>query len=462
MNYIQHRILTVVLLLAALLLLPVSLMSQYISEGGAQFGNYHFEDWGFFDENDTMSYEPAYWHAWGTAYGEYNVLMNAKYQQIWPSDKLRPGSTFGTHSAKITARDVLGLITANGGVTNGRIHVGSTTASDSSNFNITLRENASFNTPLGMFPDSLTLWMAFVCEYPNQQGRVRAIVHGDCNFAERADGTFNRNDMYCGQALNSFARTNDINDTVNLHWQRVSIPFVYDGQCQNPAYVLFTLGTNRYPGQGAGNEYILVDDILMIYNPTLKFGDFNLSRIVNDGDDFYFDIPFSLTGTMSPSNLNQENNIVTAQLSDSAGNFDNPYMLGSVQTDVSGVIHAVAHNDIAYGSKYRIRLVSTNYPMISEDNGYDIVVDSLEGITESDMQLRIFPTIVNDYVIVESESMIKNIHVYDVSGRCVKTLENMSEQRVEVNMKDVTSGVYVFMIDTGRKKISKKVVKKIH
>jgi hypothetical protein len=74
-------------------------------------------------------------------------------------------------------------------------------------------------------------------------------------------------------------------------------------------------------------------------------------------------IPFTLTGTMSPDNLNKAANQVIAQLSDANGNFTPPTELGRVTTNNSGSITAQIPN-VPSGSGYRIRLVSTNYPMV--------------------------------------------------------------------------------------------------
>lgn len=433
--------------------------SQNIAEGGPQFENYDFEEWALYDPNDERSNEPVNWHAWMSAYGEYNSLQNAKYQQIWPSNNNRPGST-GDISVKITARDVLGLLTANGGITNGRIHVGSNSVNDTTNFNITLREQETFNTPLGAYPDSLTIWVAFVCEYQNQYARIRAIVHGDADFSERADASFNIPEMYCGQALQTFPRTNAIYDTLNYNWTRMSIPFVYDGPCDNPEYVLFTLGTNQYPGQGLGNEFVLLDDILLIYNPTLQLGEFNTNRIALTGNDIPIDIPYIIEGTMSPSNLNLQKNVVTAQLSDKNGNFDNAVNIGSVEADVSGTIEASIPSDTPFGDGYRIRVTSTNYPLVSDDNGFDIIIDSTLIIDTYSSTIKLYPTVATNVLNIDSQEDIKSITIYNTQGQIVKHIDSFSSSgKTVVNIEGIDKGFYYVIVTTHSEKKSFRFIK---
>lgn len=433
--------------------------SQNIAEGGPQFENYGFEEWALYDPNDERSNEPVNWHAWMSAYGEYNSLQNAKYQQIWPSSNVRPGSS-GDVSVKITARDVLGVLTANGGITNGRIHVGSNSVNDTTNFNITLRDQETFHTPLGAYPDSLSIWVAFACEYQNQYARIRAIVHGDADFSERADASFNLPEMYCGQALQTFPRTNAIYDTLNYNWTRLSIPFVYDGPCDNPEYVLFTLGTNQYPGQGLGNEFIILDDILLIYNPTLQIGDFNTTRIALTGSDVPVDIPYIIEGTMSPSNINADKNIVTAQLSDKNGNFDNAINIGSIQSDVSGIIEAAIPSNTPFGDGYRIRVTSTNYPLISDDNGFDIIIDSTLNINTYSSEIRLYPTIATNVLNIDCKEDIKNITIYNQHGQIVKDINTSSSARpIKIDIENLQKGMYHIIATTPSEKKSFKFIK---
>jgi len=79
-------------------------------------------------------------------------------------------------------------------------------------------------------------------------------------------------------------------------------------------------------------------------------------------------IGFVSTGTFSP------NNYFTIQLSDSSGNFTKPLELTRF-TNASFQNIAFILPDTTYlGTKYRLRAVSTNPAMISNDNGSDLAV----------------------------------------------------------------------------------------
>jgi hypothetical protein len=82
-----------------------------------------------------------------------------------------------------------------------------------------------------------------------------------------------------------------------------------------------TATTNETPGSGSTSDDLFVDDILLVYNPTLTMGQLASSSF-SPGDAIT--IPFTLTGTMSPDNLNKAANQVIAQLSDAYGNFTSP------------------------------------------------------------------------------------------------------------------------------------------
>lgn len=75
-----------------------------------------------------------------------------------------------------------------------------------------------------------------------------------------------------------------------------------------------------------------------------------------------------------------ENNTFIAQLSNETGLFISPLNIGTYSSNTSGIINATIPSNIATGSGYRIRVVSTNPVITSNDNGTDITIDSLPNI----------------------------------------------------------------------------------
>jgi hypothetical protein len=323
--------------------ISLSLAAQY----GPQLDNRGFEQW------TTRVSEPTHWHSGGTATGTFSGWVSSQIEQ---STHPRPGSS-GTKSVRLYPESVWG-VTANGNLTNGRMNAGSMSASGSENYNYTQRSENAFNTPINQLPDSLTIWVCFRSSSTSSKAQVKAVVHGDADYRLIANGTESPADKHVATAALSFTRTAPNGGSYN--WRRLSIPFNNNGPCTDVRYILMTATTNETPGSGSTSDDLFLDDILLVYCPTLNMGQLTSSNYT-PGDAVT--IPFTLTGTMSPDNLNKAANEVIAQLSDANGNFNTPTELGRITTNSSGSITAQIPN-VPAGNGYRIRVISTNYPMV--------------------------------------------------------------------------------------------------
>lgn len=392
---------------------------------GTQFENRGFEEWANFGNNNS-TIEPIHWHSSMSADGSFTSFLS---QQMEPSNITRPGST-GAKSARLWANSVFGII-ANGNLTNGRMHAGSMTASGSNNYNYTLRSDDRFNTPITTVPDSLTLWACFRCSNPYQTAHVRAIIHGDADLQVRADGSTEPDNMRVASAALGFTRTSEAG--VDYQWRRITVPFTFTGPCYDPRYILLSMTTNSVPGEGATSDELFIDDVLLIYKPTLEI-------LALDQDHYdigeSLTVRFNLQGTMSPENLEGLPNEVIAQLSNANGSFSNPIELGRMATNTSGSLEVTIPTTIPYSTQYRIRVVSTNYPMISEDNGTDLTIGSNVGIAENTM-------------IQE----VAAIQIFDLSGRLVLTTKTLN-----LSSLNLTPGIYIAKYQTNNQQMIKKVV----
>lgn len=394
----------VLLLSLGLCFVSIVCNAQY----GKQFENRGFESWANFGSgNDTN--EPVHWHSGMSASGTFSGFLS---KQIEPSTHVRPGSS-GSKSVRMWPKSVMG-VTANGNLTCGRMNAGSMSASGSSNYNYTQRSDSRFNTPINTIPDSLAVWVCFRSASADQNARARAIIHGDADFREVANGTFDPSDKLVAMASRSFKRTSTSEGSYT--WRRLSIPFVEQGPCHDPRYILFTITTNEIPGQGGTSDDMYVDDILLIYNPSVRMGAIEKDHFMM-GESLA--IPFTLEGTMSAENLNKEANQVIAQLSSANGSFSTPIELGRVTTNVSGSFNVTIPSGIFAGEHYRIRLVTTNYPMISEDNGFDISIQPVTELAESEDGFKVYPVPAKQTVHFLSERIIKSIEIYSMSGSLV-------------------------------------------
>lgn len=409
-------------------LASLAAMAQY----GTQFENRGFESWANFGSNNN-SIEPVHWHSTKSATGSYTGFLS---QQIEPSDQIRPGSK-GSKSARLWPRSVVG-VTANGNLTNGRMNAGSMSASGTGNYNYTQRSDTRFNTPIQRVPDSLTVWVCFRCADPEQQAEVRAVVHGDADFRLIANGTVDPQSEQVAVATMPFLRTSQAGG--NYYWRRLSIPFEQTGPCTDPQYILCYINTNTVPGQGGTSDDLYVDDILLIYNPSIQMG-------AIEKDHYHLGetltIPFTLEGTLSADNLDKEPNQLIAQLSAANGSFSNPVELGRMVTDASGEITVSIPMGIPTGEHYRIRLVTTNYPMISNDNGFDLHLSPGAAVTEQqEPSLRLYPNPVHQQVHITSDQELTGIELYNLSGAKVLSHPASSKETV-LSTAALASGVYM-------------------
>ena len=337
---------------------------------GQQFQNYTFEEW---ETVKDSSVEPKNWNSFMTADGGNGGFLVGdlkKYlqDQLSKSTEKRPG-TAGSYSARVFSKSrnlIITTIVANGNMTNGQIYAGSTTANNDANYNFTKRSDANFNTQFTTIPDSLTVWVAFKPKDASKgNARITTTIHGDTDLKQLAKSGDSPANMVCATANAEIASTS----TSAVVWKRMSIPFT-KGSNNDPRYILTTFNTNKTPGGGSDGDELYVDDICLIYNPTLNME--LLAQTEFDGTNLNIEVPFTLGGSMSVYNLNKSDNVVIAQLSDASGSFANPIELGRVTTNVSGTVNGVLPADLKNGT-YKVRVVSTNYPMVSNER--DIVIN---------------------------------------------------------------------------------------
>lgn len=427
-------------LLILLSLSQISLYAQY----GKQFDNRGFEQW---TTRKSVS-EPTHWHSGGTATGTFSGFVSS---QIETSSQTRPGSS-GSKSVRLYPTKVLG-ITANGNLTNGRMNAGSMSASGSGNYNYTQRSNEAFNTPIDIIPDSLAVWVCFRSESATQNAEIHATVHGDADYKLIANGTEEPLDKLVATARKSFTRTAPANG--NYQWQRLSIPFEKNGTCNDVRYLLFTITTNAVPGEGSDRDDLFVDDILLIYNPSLRLEQLAKTHF-EVGESI--EIPFTLNGTMSADNLNSEANQVVAQLSDANGDFSNPIELGRITTNGNGTITAQIP-DLVPTANYKVRVISTNYPMVGS-NIQEIEIISDLGLDDNGFTFcNIYPNPTHSSISILSSSDIMEVRLLDLKGSTLlrQTISNSKETMIDLSA--FGNGVYVLQVFNEQGCNTKQIIK---
>lgn len=421
-------------------IISLNLSAQY----GPQFDNRGFEQWTSREANAVS--EPVHWHSGGTATGSFSGFLS---NQIETSTQTRPG-TLGSKSVRVFPNSVLG-ITANGTITNGRMNAGSMSTTGSGNYNYTQRAESAYNTPISQLPDSVSVWVCFRSQSTTDKAQVKAIVHGDADYKIIADGTEEPVNMHVATAVLSFIRTSTANGAYT--WRRLSIPFQNSGPCTDVRYVLFTATTNETPGSGSTNDDLYIDDVLLIYAPTLRMGQLASNQLHTNTT---VDIPFTLSGTMSPDNLNAASNVVIAQLSDANGSFNNPVELGRVTTNSSGSISAQIPI-ITEGQHYKIRVISTNYPMIGE-NIQEVSIINSSAIEEGFASCMIYPNPCISVLNITTEKMANSLCVYDVYGRLLKK-QHVSGTQFNLDLSELSAGVYMLQLNYGDSRSVHRILK---
>jgi hypothetical protein len=87
------------------------------------------------------------------------------------------------------------------------------------------------------------------------------------------------------------------------------------------------------------------------------------------------DIAYVITGEFS------DGNFFSAQVSDASGSFISPMTIGAITSTSSGSFSAAIPLEIQHGSRYRIRVVSSDPMMIGADNGSDILIHAIPSAT---------------------------------------------------------------------------------
>ncbi len=254
----------VLFLMSAALLLG----SNVMADDQPQVPNGDFESWTFDGEN-----LPDNWNSFQTATGTWAGMgYSSSNRQVKRSTDVRPGSN-GQYSCSIWARSVFG-VAAQGNLTSGRVHAGSTSAANKANYNYTDREGAaSANGKVGVpcampftgKPSAVKVWVKYVQggtgygEY--NKAKFSAIIHSDADYISYG---LPENDTPENKALVVASAVKEI-EYNGGKWVELTIPFEYTNNAVEPAYIQINASTNAYPGKGKAKDSLYIDDIEMVY-----------------------------------------------------------------------------------------------------------------------------------------------------------------------------------------------------
>ena len=248
------------------LLLVVLLSGSLLQAQVFQLPNGGFETW---DGTDSDA-EPTNWNGFSSAQCDLSGLAalgcnTATSTRHAKSGDSRPGSS-GNYSCKIFATEISILgsnVVANGNLTTGQIRIGSTTATNPENYNITRTSNSDFRQPLNAKPDSIVFWAKFICPSSTQQARINAVIHDNYSYRDPEGSDGSASSHKTGVATLNFSRADE-------QWHRYSVPFDYDFPASAAEYILISFTTNKLAGEGSEDDFLYIDDVELVYNTLLS------------------------------------------------------------------------------------------------------------------------------------------------------------------------------------------------
>lgn len=226
--------------------------------GNAQ-GIYQFEDPGF--ENWTGTNTPGHeWHSFESATGNKSSFKSK-------SPKPQKVDGHNSTSAVELFSKYIGMLgigaNANGNLTTGVINMGSSTADDPNNYNVTKRGSEGQFLEFAGTPDAISFYAKFTSG-GSQNGRGRFILHDDVDYRDPEltdkDGKKIQTGLV-GEAVVPIPESTD--------WTYYEGSFVYTTTKPSKQYLLASFTTNPVPG-GSKDDYLYIDDIKFIYYNTLK------------------------------------------------------------------------------------------------------------------------------------------------------------------------------------------------
>lgn len=354
----QVRFLGILFLFSGLM--PAGRLGAQVTEknGFPQPPNYDFEVW----DSDVRPW------AWSSSsnFEAYQATGGTnRNQSIWKSSDKRPGSA-GSSSVQIqvTESDWLNWFTRRrvdmGTLTTGTLYYRESKEHENSCI-YTNTGDGSKSWPFTGRPDSIVFW-AKLGENGGRNGNMTLYLHDNSDLEDRGSGT-TANGTVIGSANVKIQYNGG-------QWTRYSAPVQY-ASTSAPAYLLLSFTAGNSFREVVNGDQMWVDDVLLVYNPSMSIGADCPTRLVRHGGTSQnFSIPYEFSaGTSDPLNPSATNEI-RAYLSDENGSFDNALQIGWVAISgftQSGNISASIPADLPDSDKYRLRLESTNYPVQSAE-----------------------------------------------------------------------------------------------
>ena len=257
--------------------------------------NYQIPNSGFEDFHTAgKADEPNHWHSFQSATGDLASMVTGNIH-LTKSTDVRPG-TSGKTSVKLVPVNVF-VAMANGTMTTGRMVAGSISAKDPKNHAETDISNTDkdangdpFYTLMDGRPDAVKVWAK--TKVKSGDATISAVITDGTYYQDPEDKTYN----------NVFSKAQSAINT-SEQWQEIVVPFKEQGNNVEPKAILVTISTNGTPGKGDKKDYIIVDDLSLVYNPEAQSIKFNGKEIDGFSPTTY---EYTIDDTADPSKISVE------------------------------------------------------------------------------------------------------------------------------------------------------------
>ena len=78
--------------------------------------------------------------------------------------------------------------------------------------------------------------------------------------------------------------------------------------------------------------------------------------------------------------------------------------------------------------------------------------------TKNNQELRVYPTLVRDYLTIESSGDINNLHLLDFKGRLLQTI-NVNCGTYKLDMSSYSQGIYLIQVISPERNYMQKIIK---
>ncbi|WP_322932771.1 MBG domain-containing protein [Bacteroides sp. CG01] len=212
---------------------------------------------------------PDFWHSFYDAKGDVVGAAFVLADQTGKLDQIAGRDGVGYAAQIIGRKNFIGTI-SNGNLTTGIVNMGSTTASDKSNYNYSEMDNENGHCKFAGMPDSVKVWLKFESKDTSKgNASVSMILHTGTEYKDPS--------TIMGEDAEKAARIAKAYSEIvpNVEWTQYTIPFEYNDNdlyktYTDQKYMLTSFSTNKTPGVGTAGDALSVDDIQMIYNSKLE------------------------------------------------------------------------------------------------------------------------------------------------------------------------------------------------